>query len=467
MPSLLANFVSMNRRFSFACTAVALLLLFGFGCKGLSEDEQASVRGVSIDYWTVFNDVDQLRAFAAAYTATKPHIRINIRQVRYEEFEQQFLNALADDVSPDIISVHAKDIGKYQPRLSPMPRTVQVANVFIKGKYVKETVVQPEVNTLPSLSVIRQQYMGTVAADVIRGGSVYGLPLALDTLALYYDKDLLDKAGVATPPATWEEFLAAVKASTKYDSTDNVIQAGVALGTGNNIDNAPDLLAMLMMQNGLRVAEDGIVTITAGAEQGIQTAPAIEALRFYTDFARPTKEVYSWHTNMENAFDAFVRGQSVFFIGYAHDFPRIRARAPQKNVAIVALPQLNTNGPANVANYWVESVVKKSTDQDVAWDFIRFMSSPENIKTYTDATKQPSPLRIHVNTQLEDPVLEPFVSQILTARNWYSGTNAAVAEEVLTDLIEEYRLPYPEDIKPDKRDADLLTRAARRMQQTM
>ncbi|MBT4153156.1 MAG: extracellular solute-binding protein [Candidatus Magasanikbacteria bacterium] len=445
---------------------LSLLLLFGFGCKGPTAAEVQRTQRVTLDYWTVFGNVSQLRQFASAYSARKPQVQINIRQVRFEEFEDKFVNALADDVAPDIISVHAKDISKYQPRLLEMPRATRVSNVYVKGQYVKETVVEPEINAMPSASNIRQNYVSAVGADVVRNGAIYGLPLAMDSLALYYNKDLLDRAGVATPPATWDEFVDAVKKSTRFNSQDDIVQSGVAMGTATNIDNAPDILATLMMQRKLRVAENGIVSFATGGTRS-EEAPALEVLRFYTDFAQQDRDTYTWNNRQENAFDAFVRGRSVFYIGYAFDAGRIRAANPQLNLDVVALPQLDPANPTNIANYWVETVVKKTTEPDYAWDFLRFIGSQENVKTYTAATRQPSPYRLHIAESLEDPLLEPFVVNLLTARNWYQGSNADVAENIFEALIEAHLLPVPDDVDQEDRDASLLNQAARRMQQTM
>jgi ABC-type glycerol-3-phosphate transport system substrate-binding protein len=56
------------------------------------------------------------------------------------------------------------------------------------------------------------QWESAVSPD----GSVYGVPLDMSTLALYYRTDLLEKAGIDAPPKTWEELvedIATLKAS--------------------------------------------------------------------------------------------------------------------------------------------------------------------------------------------------------------------------------------------------------------
>ncbi len=421
---------------------LTIFLVFGFGCKGLTAEEKAAIRPVNIKYWTVFNDVNQLKAFAEEYKRERPYVTISVRKVREEEFENLFVNALADDVPPDIISVHTRDLQKYRKRLSSMPASVEVSDVFVKGKYAKETVVTPVVNSLPSTNAIKAHFVSAVYDDVVIGGKAYGLPLALDTMALYYNKDLLDQAGIPEPPTTWTDFLEAVKTTTRFNGAGDIVQSGVALGTGNNIDRAFDTLSLFMLQSGVKIMNGNTVNFAYGLKDDNPKHATLAALRFYTDFAQPTKEVYSWNEDMGNAFNSFVQGKSVFYFGFAYDYPRIKARAPQLNIEIVPVPQLNEQRPVNVANYWIESVVKKSKNKDEAWDFIRFMTTPEKIKQYTEATRRPTPLRSQIKEQEEDLVLAPFVSTVLQAESWYKGSDVKTAEKAFAGLIHKYLQPH-------------------------
>ena len=320
----------MTNKLHLHLTVVLILVLVsGFGCRGLSQEQLAAVQPVNLEYWTVFNDVALLQQFVNEYRQQNhSYININIRQVRVEEFDRLFVNALADEVAPDIVSLHARWLRQYQNRLLAMPPSVRVASVFIKGKYQPETVVTVSNNLMPTRNSIKRDFITTVGDDVINGESVYGLPLAADTLALYYNKELLDKAGVPVPPATWTEFTEAVKKATRYDRDGNIIQSGVAMGTGNNIDNAADILIALMMQNGVTVTRNGVVSFASGLDRSNPAHPALEAMRFYTDFAQPTKDVYAWNAKMNNALEEFARGKSVFYVGYAYDRPPIQTPRP-------------------------------------------------------------------------------------------------------------------------------------------
>ena len=454
----------MKRFFSFLALS-SLLLTTGIGCKGLSAEQQKAISPIRLNYWTVFDDVGELKKLADEYKKIRPYVTVNIRQVRYEEFDKLFVNALADDVGPDVVSMHTRYLRKYAGRLSPLPAQVTVANVQIQGK---ETIVTTEKKSLPTLATLKGNYVSTVGDDININGRIYGLPIALDTMALYYNKTLLDQAGIPTAPTTWDEFLDAVKKTTKLSPDGKVVQAGVALGTDTNIDNAADILAVLMLQKGLEVTKGSAVTFTQGATKETAGKEALEALRFYTDFARPTKEIYTWNKDMEKAFDSFVRGKSVFYFGFAYDYARIKGRAPQMSLEVVTLPQLNPGKPANVANYWVESVTKKSKHQNEAWDFVTFITNAQNVKKYTDAARIPSPYRIHVSDQVKNPVLAPFASQTLIAKNWYRGREYDAARRAFANMSTLYLQPVnTEEITREERDAAIIVDAANKIQQTL
>lgn len=442
-------------------------MLFGFGCKTLTAEEIAAVKPMTLNYWTVFDDVAQLKKFAEEYKQLRPYVKINIRQVRYEEFDKLFTNALADNVGPDMVSVHSRWLGRYVQRLSPMPASVTTSRIGVKSKLNKEMTITPETANLPSRQYLEGNLVQSVADGVMSGGQIYGLPLAVDTLAIYYNKELLDRSGIPEPPTSWDEFVSAVKKVTKFNSNGDIVQSGVALGTGTNIDNSFDIISLLMMQNGVNMGTNGSVAFSSGLGKADYTHPALQALRFYTDFANSSKEVYSWNKKMGDAFTAFVQGKTAFYFGYAFDTDRILARAPGMKLKVIPIPQLNKANSVNVSNFWIQSVVKDAKNQNEAWDFIRYISTAEKVKEYTAKTGQPSPYRAHIKEQSENAVLAPFVSQVLFAKNWYNGRNIDAAEQAFNVMVEGFLEPYKEKEKPLDRDRELIINSARVVQQTM
>src|SRR4030042_5595396 len=109
-------------------------------------------------------------------------------------------------------------------------------------------------------------------------GKLYAIPLEIDGLALYYNKDLFTKAGISDPPTDWDTLIENAIELTKTDSSGNITQAGVALGCSNNINHSADILSALMLINGVAI------TTTDGREPSFNTTKGQATLKYYTDF---------------------------------------------------------------------------------------------------------------------------------------------------------------------------------------
>jgi multiple sugar transport system substrate-binding protein len=337
----------------------------------------------------------------------------------------------------------------YVPKLLPLPASLKLDFRELQG-VSKETVwVQ---KTVPSLTVakLKNDYVDQVAKDVVFKAAtadpkqglvdqIFGLPLSLDTMALYYNKDVLNAAGVPLPAQTWAEFQEHVKRLTRYDDQGKLQRPAAGIGTSRNVERSFDVLSLLMMQNGAEMAdENGYPRFnrTPASLADREVPPGVEALVFYTDFANPAKEVFTWDDTQPNSFDAFISGKTAYFFGYAYHLPRIRAQAPKLNFGLTSIPQIDPARKVNYANYWVEGVSKRTKYPDLAWDFVQFAANAERAKTYLAKIAKPTALRALVNSQLNDADLAVFASQVLTARSWYKGQNVAATEAAFNEMID-------------------------------
>lgn len=420
-----------------------LLLTTGFGCKGLSAEQQMATRAVALEYWTVYDDVDVMRGLAEKFKASHPNVTINIKQLRPEELYTRLVEALAEDKSPDIVSVNNRWMKKFQSKLSPMPFSVSDTTTQVIKKAVgTENVINTRTFNLPSPTQLDKEFVQTVKKDVFINSETYGLPLSLDTMALYYNKDLLDRAGIPEPPKDWTAFQEAVKKLNKYNkNTGTIIQSGTALGTAKNIPVFDDVLYILLKQSGIDIIDkNNNVTLNTVPKDlpRDQLSPTFSVLNFYTDYADPTRDTYSWNEEMEDALDRFTRGSLGFFFGYSYHYKTIKARSPQLNFSALPMLQLNEEAPVNSANYWIQAVPSKAKNPNESWNFIRYLAYSDANKEYLDATKRPTALRAYISGQSQSDELGPFVAQALTADNWYRGRNYESAVKALEDLVGEW-----------------------------
>lgn len=426
------------------------LILAGQGCtKAPTAETQRASRPVTITVWGVVDDFDVYRSAFDAYRAQHPNVSFDYRRLRLEEYEDALVNALAEDRGPDIFMVHNTWTDKYLSKISFMPTQTTVAYRVQQGRnLVWEARTEPSI----TLRQYKNDFADVVLSDTLRSVNVagpnedpnvqeriIGMPVGVDTMALYYNKDLLNVAGVPTPPENWSDFADQVTKITKYNSDGDIIQSAAGIGTSNNVERSTDILTALMIQNGTQMAdENGTPTfdkIPPELQNVRDVPPAYQALEFYTDFANPDKETYTWNGSMPNSLDAFVQGQIAYFFGYAYQYDQIRSRAPKLNLGIAPMPQIKGNPPKNVANYWYFAVSNKSDAQDVAWNFLNRLTAPDLAAPVLASAGRPAARKALLSDQLDDERVGVFASQVLTAESWYRGRDPQAMEAALENLI--------------------------------
>lgn len=442
----------MKHKIAILFLIFAFFITSGLGCKTVSREVEEAMRPVKLTYWRVFDDADTMAEIIADYKAIHPNVTIEYKKLRFEEYEDTLLNALAEDRGPDIFSIHNTWIRKYQNKITPLPPSVTLPFQYVSGTIKKET--KTELLEVPTLSLLKlkQQFLDAVYDDVVistdvGGGQprdlIYGLPLSVDTLALFYNKNLLNNSGIPEPPVTWSEFQDHVKILTRTDETGNILQAGGAIGAAKNIERSTDILSALMMQNGAKMTDENGFAIfhqTPPELKGLNIPPAVGALNFYTNFANPVSSAYTWNDKLPDSLSAFTQGKLAYFFGYSYHIPIIRTLSPKLNFDISRLPQIEMDQPGspqvNFANYWVESVSRKSKNQQWAWDFVQFAASEKEARKYLIKAKKPTALKSLINFQLEDLDLGFLAAQLLTAKSWYRGMKPEAVDGIFAEMID-------------------------------
>jgi ABC-type glycerol-3-phosphate transport system substrate-binding protein len=430
-------------------------VLLGQGCtKGTSPETAQLSKHVVVNIWGVVDDLDAYQTIFNDFHKEYPYAELRFKRFRLEEYEDELLNAMAEDRGPDIFMIHNTWVNKYMPKMQPQPKSVKAAIQISSGSGTNAKVVyQTQTTQTVSPGAVKNDFADFVAQDALRpvnvstdpGKKVFeqrvvALPMSADTLSLFYNKDLLNSAGIPTPPETWDQFQAQVKKLVRQGDDGSIVRAGAGIGLGSNVERSPDILALLMMQNGAVMSdEDGDPTFarTPADLQGERDhSPGLEALRFYSEFANPAKEVYTWNAKQPNSLDAFIHGTSAFFLGYSYQLPSIKASAPKLNLGITKVPQIAGNPEVNIANYWMWTVSKKSASGDLAWLLVDRMTGKDEVTKYLTAAKRPAARKALLSDQLEDENIGIFASQVLTAKTWYRGIDPKTAENALIELMD-------------------------------
>ncbi len=229
----------------------------------------------------------------------------------------------------------------------------------------------------------KSRFLGpSLAATGANGQPPVGVPLYGQAYGLYYNKKLFKDAGIATPPATWEELVADGKKLTDPQKG----QWGLSLQAGQVTENSHHA-AILGAQHGANFfSQDG--------KPQLASDPAVAAVQQYVDLMQKDKIVNP--SNAEYADTAkslkdLADGKAAMFMNQASagSFKNIGADLTNIGVAPIPLP---ANPPANgrkVTSFVAGinlSVFKSAKNPQAALDFVKFMvSAPEQSllnKTY-------------------------------------------------------------------------------------
>lgn len=385
----------------FGAIIIIVLLLASVFLGILPGSRPTKPASANLEIWGLFDDLSKWQPIFNEYKKTNPEISFNYVQKNPDDYEKDFIEALASGKSPDIIMFHSSWLPKHGNKIYPMPQTLMTLREF------------------------QDTFIDVATIDFISKSQIYALPVWTDVLMMFYNKDLFNSAKIATAPKTWNEFITAVQKLSLKDKSGNLTKSGVALGLAGNIGNAPDILSLLMLQSGAKmISDDGSAAVfNDPVKVGDSTyLPGESALRFYTDFANSKSSVYTWNAKMPNYLDAFASGQTAIIFDYAINIPKIKEKAPGLQLGIAPVPQLSgASKIINYADFWGYSVPLASKNSEAAWKFLVFMAGKDVSKYFSTSVSRISGRRDVVAEQQSDPNLGVFADSILSATNWYRG----------------------------------------------
>ncbi len=369
-------------------TVFLLALIVGyvliFGRTNNAPPVTLQTNALTLEFWGLFDSSDVYQPIIDAYKKQHPNITVHYRKFLFDDYEGSLINALASRKGPDIFMIHNSWLAKHQDKLEPSP----VANSTSYGDiFVPQT-----------------------AQDFLRQNKVYGYPLFIDNLALFYNRDLFAKEAFSEPPLTWDEFDTYVKSLTRFSPNGDLLRSGASIGgTSKSVNRATDILLLLLLQNGIEPITSDKHEVAWKADTKMFES-AKDALRFYTSFADPSNTLYAWNEKQSYSIDGFFTGKVAMMFNYAYNIPVIKAKAPYLNFAVAPLP--SKGAPVTLTNYWGVGVSNQSAFKQEAWNFLDFLTSKEQYTGYIQTTGRLSSRIDFLKTQQDDPLLNPFIKQV-------------------------------------------------------
>lgn len=381
---------------------------------------------VSLEIWGIIDEPAVFTPLINGFRENNRNINIQYVQKDSTTYQNDLLKAFADNKAPDIFMLFGNWLPSYQDKIEPLN---------LKS--------DKDLNSL----IISQTFPQVVQDSLINNDFLLGIPLYIDTLALYYNKDIFDYYNIALPPKTWDEVEKLIPKLRKTNSQGQITRAAIALGTSNNIDWANDILSEFMMQLDSSMVDKTYQKVTFNepiTQNNLRIIPGEEALKYFTQFANPKSPLYTWESGFPNSVSAFSQGKTAMIIGYNQAQNIIQKEAPGLRYGIAPFPLLNNK--INYARTMNLVVFNKSSYSKEAWQFLKYLSQSNNSQYYFLQTKNP-PARLDlISLAINDSQAGVFANQILTSRDWYQIDSQEISI-IFNDMIESVIL---QNISPNQ-----------------
>ena len=341
------------RRFARAGALVAAVSLLATACgsgEG-SETENDSapapdeVSG-SLTWWDTSDDTNEGPAFQQLidkFEKEYPDVDVTRQYVPFDQAQNKFKTAAeAGSGAPDIL----------RAEVAWVPEFASLGHLYaLDGTAALED---------------SDDYFETPLSSNVFDGQTYGVPQVTDSLALLYNKELFEKAGIDSPPATWDEVAEAAKALKSEANVD-----GLFINPGGYF-----LLPFMYGEGGDMVDTESqeIVVNSEANVNGITTAA--DLVKSGAAVKPPAADAYA------AMMTAFNEGKVGMIINGPWEVNNIR-NAPDfggiENLGIAPVPAGSETAGAPVGghNYVVYSGMDEAK-AEAAIAFISFMNSAES-----------------------------------------------------------------------------------------
>lgn len=320
-------------------------------CGGENEsttEETTNEDKVTVEFWNHWtsdgNEGEFFTAKIEEYEELNPDVDIIQTNVPIDDYTgSKLTTAFATGEGPDLFSVSPGTINTFIDTGITMP---------LNEYYTEE---------------ILADYSEESIADVTVDGDIVAVPFEQDLMALFYDIDAFEEAGIE-PPQTWDEMITAAE-QLATESTSGITY-DMTKGAYGNFSFSP-----FVWQGGGDFFEDN--------QSMLNTEPVINALELWKTMAD------NGSANLKPsrfASDVGILGdkETAMWVGGSFGIKALETDYPDANIGVIPLPIPEGGQPMSVAGGWKLVVNSQSDVSSEAAEFLQWLFLDEDAERSTE-----------------------------------------------------------------------------------
>jgi multiple sugar transport system substrate-binding protein len=318
-----------------------------FGLTGLAQAE--TTLNALFMAQAAYSEAD-IRAMTSAYEAAHPDVKVHLEFVPYEGLHDKTVLSQGAGGGYDVV----------------------LFDVIWPAEYAQNKVlldVSDKITPEMKSGVLPGAWT-TVAYD----GKSYGMPWILDTKYLFYNKAMLKKAGIDTPPKTWAE----LKADAQKIKDAGIVKFPIAW-SWSQAEAAICDYTTLLSANGGDFIKDG--------KPDFQNGGGLAALNYMVDsynsgLTNPNSKEFL----EEDVRKVFQNGDAAFALNWTYMYNLANDPKESKvagDVGVVPAPGVEGTSEVSAVNGSMGlGITSTSKNPGEAWDYITYMTSQKVQNAY-------------------------------------------------------------------------------------
>lgn len=264
-------------------------------------------------------------------------------------------------------------------------------------------------------------------------GKTWGIPFQRSTVVLYYNKDAFKEAGLDPnkPPQTWEEVAEYSKKLTKKQDNGETRWGIEIPSTGYQYW----MLQALAIQSGKNLMNN------EGTETYFNSNEAKESLEYWLSLSKDHKVMPEGIIDWKTVPTSFIEEKTAMMIHTTGNLTNVKNSA-KFDFGVAFLPANKNFGSATGGgNFYIFKDTPKE-NQEAAWKFIKYATSPEVLAKWSIDTGYVAPRKSSYETETLKKYIEEFPQaavakdQLEHAKAELSTHNNGEVQKIINDAIQ-------------------------------